>query len=73
MAEEDNIYRKIEVVGSSETSLESAIENAIGRADETLNHVRWFEVVKITGHVVEGKVEHYQVDLKIGFRMNEPA
>lgn len=73
MPEDNSIYRKIEVVGSSPTSIEEAIQNAVGRAAATLDHVRWFEVLKTTGHIVDGKVAHYQVDLKIGFRMNEPG
>ena len=72
MSEYDNVYRKIEVVGSSSTSIEDAIQNAVSRADSTLDHVEWFEVVETRGHVKDGKVAHFQVALKIGFRMNDP-
>ncbi|WP_416899281.1 MAG: dodecin [Minwuia sp.] len=65
----DAVYRKIEVVGSSETSIEDAIQGAVARANKKLRNVEWFEVVETRGHVTDGKVGHYQVVLKIGFRM----
>lgn len=65
----DAVYRKVEVVGSSPKSIEDAIEGAIDRASSTLRNVEWFEVVETRGHVVDGKVGHYQVVLKVGFRM----
>jgi flavin-binding protein dodecin len=65
----DHVYRIIEVAGSSEKSLEDAIENAIGRASRTLRQVGWFEVVQTRGHVEDGKVAHYQVILKVGFTL----
>ena len=65
----DAVYRKIEVVGSSETSIEDAIQGAVSRANKKLRNVEWFEVVETRGHVTDGKVGHYQVVLKIGFRM----
>lgn len=67
-----NVYRKTEVVGSSSQSLSDAIETAIARASKTLRNVEWFEVGDIRGHVHDGKVAHYQVVLKIGFRLDEP-
>ncbi|MEM7359680.1 MAG: dodecin [Pseudomonadota bacterium] len=66
----DHVYKKAEIVGSSKTSIEDAIEQALARANETLKHVEWFEVVETRGHVVDGKVGHYQVGLKIGFRLD---
>jgi flavin-binding protein dodecin len=65
----DHVYRIIEVAGSSEKSLEDAIENAVGRASRTLRQVGWFEVVQTRGHVEGGKVAHYQVVLKVGFTL----
>ena len=65
----DHVYKKAEIVGSSKTSIEEAIETAIARASKTLNHVDWFEVVETRGHVEDGKVGHYQVVLKVGFRL----
>ena len=65
----DNVYKVIEIVGSSATSIEDAIEGAIARAAATLHDIRWFEVVETRGHVEGGKVAHYQVTLKIGFTL----
>jgi flavin-binding protein dodecin len=67
--QDDHVYRKAEVVGSSKTSLSDAIETAIERAAKTLRHLEWFEVSEIRGHVQDGKVAHYQVSLKVGFRV----
>ena len=66
----NHVYKKTEIVGSSKSSIEDAIENAIGRANDTLNHLEWFEVVDTRGHIKDGKVAHYQVTLKIGFRLD---
>jgi dodecin len=65
----DNVYKKIEIVGSSKSSIEDAIQNAVSRASSTLNNVDWFEVGEIRGHVENGKIAHYQVGLKIGFKL----
>ncbi|MEQ9123672.1 MAG: dodecin family protein [Alphaproteobacteria bacterium] len=73
MTTTDNVYRQIEVVGSSKTSIEDAIDTAIGRANATLRNVEWFEVLETRGHVVDGKVGHYQVSLKIGFRLDDAS
>ena len=67
-----HVYRVIEIVGTSETSITEAIDAAIARAHKTLRNLRWFEVVRTSGHVDNGKVEHYQVTLKVGFTMEEP-
>jgi len=64
-------YRVTEIVGTSTTGLEDAVQNAIGRASETLRHLDWFEVTEIRGHIREGKVEHYQVGMKVGFRLED--
>ncbi len=66
----DNVYKVIEIVGSSPTSIEDAIEGAVARAAKTLHDIRWFEVVETRGHVEAGKVAHYQVTLKIGFTLD---
>jgi dodecin len=71
VSESDSVYRKIEVVGSSSSSIEDAIQNAISRAHSTIDHVQWFEIARTTGHVVDGKVGHYQVHMQIGFRMKD--
>ncbi|MFC2973333.1 dodecin [Azotobacter bryophylli] len=62
-------YKKIELVGSSRSSIEEAIDNALAEAAKTLSHLEWFEVIDTRGHVVDGKVGHYQVTLKVGFRI----
>jgi flavin-binding protein dodecin len=67
----DHIYKKIELVGSSRTSVEDAIQNAISMADKSLEHLDWFEVQEVRGDIQDGKVGYYQVTLKVGFRLND--
>ena len=67
----DNIYKIIEVVGSSETSVEDAINKAIARASASVHGLRWFEVKETRGHIEDGRVAHYQVTLRIGFTLDE--
>ncbi|MYZ49361.1 dodecin [Propylenella binzhouense] len=64
-------YKVVEIVGTSETSIEDAIQSAIRRADSTVRHIRWFEVTETRGHVEEGRVRHYQVHLKVGFTLED--
>lgn len=64
-----HVYKTVELVGSSENQIEDAIQNAIGTAAKTLKNIEWFEVTETRGHVVDGKVGHYQVALKVGFRI----
>lgn len=64
-----HVYKKVEVVGSSKKSIEDAIENAIAECSKNLRNIEWFEVRETRGHVVDGKVGHYQVVLKIGFKI----
>lgn len=71
METQDHIYKVIELAGSSETSIEDAIQRAIARASRTLNHLRWFEVIRTGGHIEQGKVHHYQVTLKVGFTLED--
>jgi hypothetical protein len=71
IAMHDHVYKVIELVGSSETSIEDAIATAISRAGETLRNLRWFEVAQTRGQIENGKVRHYQVLLKVGFTMEE--
>jgi dodecin len=68
---QDHIYKIIELVGSSETSIEDAIQTAIARASQTLKNLRWFEVVQTRGQLEDGKIRHYQVMLKVGFTLEE--
>ena len=65
----DHIYKISEFVGSSEKSIEDAIQSAVSRASDRLNNLRWFEVVQLRGHIDEGAVRHYQVTLKVGFTL----
>lgn len=67
----EHVYKIIELVGSSKTNIEDAIENALGRAHTTVHHMDWFEVAETRGHIVDGKVGHYQVVLKVGFRLED--
>ena len=69
----DHVYRVIEIVGSSTESIEGAIDAALGRAHRTLRNLRWFEVLRTSGHIDGGKAHHYQVTLKVGFTMEEPG
>ncbi len=66
---DDHVYRVIEIVGSSQQSIEDAIAAGINRANATIRNLRWFEVVRTTGQIEQGKVKHYQVTLKVGFTM----
>jgi len=69
----DHIYRVIEIVGTSKKSISDAIDRAIARAHKTLRNLRWFEVMRTSGHIENGKVRHYQVTLSVGFTMEEPG
>jgi len=66
---DNHVYRVIELAGSSPLSVEGAINAALDRAQRTLRHLRWFEVIRTSGHIDEGQVRHYQVTLKVGFTM----
>ena len=64
-------YRVTEIVGSSEVGLDDAIRSGLGRAAQTLRHLDWFEVTQIRGHFEEGEIQHFQVELKVGFRLDD--
>jgi dodecin len=66
----DHVYKVLELVGSSQSSSDDAIRQAISTAGTTLRHVEWFEVIQTRGHVVGGQVGHFQVVLKVGFRID---
>ncbi len=66
-----HIYKVIELVGSSSIGTDDAINNAIAKAAKTVKHLNWFEVVETRGHIVDNKVAHYQVTLKVGFRIED--
>ena len=65
----EHVYKVVEIVGSSSKGTDDAIQNAIGRASKTLKNLDWFEVVETRGHLANGKIGHFQVTLKIGFRL----
>jgi flavin-binding protein dodecin len=65
----DHIYKVVELVGSSNDSIEDAVRTAIERASQTLRNLRWFEVIQTRGHVEDGEVRHFQVVLKAGFTL----
>lgn len=67
---ENHIYKKIEIVGTSETSSDDAVQNAIAKASKSLQNLRWFEITDSRGSIKNGKVEHWQVTIKLGFTMN---
>ncbi|NMG42750.1 dodecin flavoprotein [Aromatoleum toluvorans] len=64
-------YKLVEIVGSSPDSVDAAIRNAIETAGKTVRHLDWFEATEIRGHIADGKVAHYQVKLKVGFRLED--
>ncbi|PSF06098.1 dodecin flavoprotein [Marinobacter fuscus] len=64
-----HVYKKVEIVGSSRKSVEDAIDNAIAECGKSVSNMEWFEVVETRGHIANGQVGHYQVVLKIGFRI----
>ena len=69
----DPIYKTIELTGTSKISIEDAVSKAIKRAHKTLNHLSWFQVVETRGSIDAGKVDRWQVTLKLGFALEEPA
>ncbi|MGW0551146.1 dodecin [Streptomyces sp. Wb2n-11] len=67
----DHTYRVTEIVGTSTEGLDQAIRNGIDRASQTLRGLDWFEMTQVRGHIVDGRIEHYQVGLKVGFRLED--
>jgi flavin-binding protein dodecin len=67
----DRVYRVTEVVGTSPDSVDQALRNGVERAARTLRHLDWFEVTQVRGQVKDGTVEHFQVALKLGFRLED--
>ena len=69
----DHIYSISEIVGSSAVSVDDAIKGALARAARTLHNLDWFEVTNIRGHIEDNQLSHYQVTLKVGFRLDDPS
>lgn len=67
----DHVYKLLELTGSSSTTIEDAIQNAIGKAAKTVHNMQWFEVTETRGHIKDGKVAYWQVTLKIGFTLDD--
>ncbi|MEU0520716.1 dodecin [Streptosporangium sp. NPDC006007] len=67
----DRTYRVTEIVGTSEESVEAAVRNGVRRAAQTLRHLDWFEITEVRGHIVDGEVGHFQVGMKVGFRLED--
>ena len=69
----DHTYRVTEIVGSSPDGIDQAIRNGVERAATTLRNLDWFEVLQVRGHIEDGRVGHFQVSLKVGFRLEDPV
>ena len=67
----EHVYKSVEITGSSPDGVKQAIDRAIAKASQTLRNLDWFEVIGVRGHIDDGKVAHYQVTLKIGFRLED--
>ena len=69
----DHVYLVSEIVGTSTESVDAAIRNAVERANKTIRHLDWFETTEIRGHIQDGQIAHFQVTMKVGFRVEDPA
>ncbi len=67
----DRVYKQVLVTGTSTEGIEPAISNAITKASQTVRNIDWFEVTEVRGHVDGDKVGHYQVTMKLGFRLDD--
>jgi len=67
----NHVYKTIELYGSSTVGLQDAIERAVAKAGESVRNMRWFQMTEVRGHVDEGKVQHWQVGVKIGFTIDD--
>ncbi|MFJ8153557.1 dodecin [Streptomyces sp. NPDC094468] len=67
----NHTYRVTEIVGTSNEGIDQAVRNGVARANQTLRNLDWFEVTQVRGQIENGQVEHYQVGLKVGFRIDD--
>ena len=67
----NHTYKLTEIVGTSPESIETAVSNALARANKTVRNMRWFEVQQVRGHIEDGAVDHWQVILKVGFTLED--
>jgi flavin-binding protein dodecin len=66
----EHTYKKVEIVGTSKTSTDDAIKNGLAKASKSLKNLDWFEVIETRGHIVDNEVAHFQVTMKVGFRLD---
>lgn len=71
MSDQNHVYKLVELVGSSPNGIDEAIRNAIEDASRTIRNLDWFEATEIRGHLSDGKIAHYQVKVKVGFRVED--
>jgi dodecin len=69
----NNTYRITEIIGTSPDGIDAAIRSGLTRAEKTVRNLDWFEVTEIRGHLKDGKIAHYQIGMKVGFRLDEPT
>lgn len=69
----DHVYRVTEIVGSSAEGIDQAVRNGVERASGTVRNLDWFEILNVRGHIQDGRVGHFQVTMKVGFRLDDPA
>jgi len=67
----DRTYRVTEIVGTSPDGIEDAVRNGVRRASQTLRHLDWFQITEVRGQIVDGEVAHFQVGMKVGFRLED--
>ena len=67
----EHVYKTVEITGSSPAGITEAIDRGIQKAAQSVRHIDWFEVAEIRGHVEDGRVGHYQVTMKVGFRLED--
>jgi len=67
---EDHIYKQVELTGSSRTTVEDAVQNAIAKAGKTLHNIHWFQVIDTRGYIADNKIDYWQVTIKLGFRLD---
>jgi flavin-binding protein dodecin len=67
----EHVYKQIELTGSSKTGVEDAVRNAVAKASKTLHNLHWFHVIDTRGYIEQGKVDYWQVTIKLGFRVDD--
>ena len=67
----DHTYKVTEIVGTSPDGIDAAVRSGIARASGSLRNLGWFEVTDIRGHIEDGEIEHFQVTMKVGFRLDD--